>query len=83
MKLYTLKLKEPQYDCIRGVMVASDSIPNALEEFYRYYCYKDGELVRDIPFALRSSNMNIECIGEFIPNKKLESNILFVDFYDA
>lgn len=83
MKLYRFIVKEQMYDCVRGFMVASDSISNALEEFYKHYCFRNGELVRDIPYTLRSSNMTIECLGEFTPTIKLDSKILLVDFYDA
>ena len=81
--IFRFTVINPEYDNYRGFMVVSDSIPHALEEIYKFICYRDGELVRDIPYVLRSSNMEIERLGEFIPNKKLDSNILFTDFYNA
>ena len=81
--IFMFRVITPEYDNYRGFIVVSDSIPHALEEIYKFICYRDGELVRDIPYVLRSSNMEIKKLGEFIPNKKLDSNILFADFYDA
>ena len=84
MRLFRIVLKEPEYDNYRGFMVASTSISNALEEIYKMICLdEDGKIKRDIPYCLRSSNMNIECIGEFTPTIKLDSPILLTDFYNA
>lgn len=84
MKLYRIVLKEPEYDNFRGFIVASTSIPDALEEIYKMVCLdNEGNIKRDIPYCLRSSNMNIECVGEFSPTMILKSPILLTDFYDA
>ena len=84
MKLYRITLKESMYDNYRGFMVASTSIPDALEEIYKFVCLdSQGKVIRDIPYCLRSSNMKIECVGDFNPIVKLDSPILLADFYDA
>ncbi len=82
LKIYRFTVKEPEYDNYRGFMVASTSIPNALEEVYKYVCFRNGELVRDIPYCLRSSNMTIECLGDFTATDAIPP-ILMADFYNA
>ena len=84
MKLYRFKVKDSVPDECRGFIVAGGSIPEALETIYRHICLdEEGKLKRDIPYVLRSSNMDIQCLGDFTPEKKLESKILMIDFYDA
>ena len=83
MKIYSIDLKEPEYDNYRGFMVVGESIPEILEAVYEHVCMRDGKVIKDIPYCLRSSNMNIVCIGEFTPCVKLTSKILFTDFYNA
>lgn len=81
--LYKIMVKNQEVDNYAGFMVASHSIPDALEIIYEYVCMKDGKVVRDIPYVLRSSNMDIKCLGEFVPTTPLASAILMIDYYSA
>lgn len=84
MMLYKIRIKNPEPDNYAGFMVTGTSIPDALESIYRYVCLDiDGKLIRDIPYVLRSSNMEIKCVGEFTPGILLDNNILMVNFYNA
>ena len=83
MKLYSVTLKEPEYDNYRGFMVIGNTIPEILESIYEHVCVRDGKVIKDIPYCLRSSNMDILCLGEFTPAVNLSSKILFTDFYNA
>lgn len=87
MKLYRLSVKDSEPDNFRGFIVAGNAIPEVLESVYRFICLDDeGHVERDIPFVLRSSNMDIQCLGEFIPDKKFDTmanRILMTDFYNA
>lgn len=84
MKLYKFTVKDYGYDEYCGFIVAEESIPKALETIYQHVCLdKEGKLIRDIPYNLRSSNMDIQCLGDFIPANKFSSKILMVDFNNA
>ena len=86
MKLYKLTVKgNAGYDCYDGFMVAADTIPEAFEYMYRYVCKTDKvNVYNDIPFYLRSSNINIEELGEFRPKEKYpKTHILMVDYAGA
>ena len=86
MKLYKLKVKgHAEYDCYTGFIIAADNIPDAFEHMYRYVCRtKNSNVYTDIPFYLRSSNIDIEYLGDFQPKEKyLKTNILMVDYAGA
>ena len=86
MKLYKLTVKgHAEYDCYTGFIIAADSIPDAFEYMYRYVCRtKNSNVYTDIPFYLRSSNIDIEYLGDFQPKEKyLKTNILMVDYINA
>lgn len=86
MKLYKLTVKgHAEYDCYTGFIIAADSIPDAFEYMYRYVCRtKSSNVYTDIPFYLRSSNIDIEYLGDFQPKEKYpKSNILMVDYINA
>lgn len=86
MKLYKLTVKgNAGYDCYDGFIIAANSIPEAFEYMYRYVCKTDNTNVyTDIPFYLRSSNINIEELGEFKPKDGfLGKPIIMVDYANA
>ena len=86
MKLYKLTVKgNAGYDCYDGFMIAANSMPEAFEYMYRYVCRTDNANVyNDIPFYLRSSNINIEELGEFKPKDGfLGKPIIMVDYANA
>ena len=83
MKLYKLTVKgNAGYDCYDGFMIAANSIPEAFEYMYRHVCRTDNvNVYNDIPFYLRSSNINIEELGEFKPKEGfLGNSIIMVDY---
>ena len=63
-----------------------NSIPDALEYIYQYTCLDDdGSIKQDIPYYMRSSNMNIKCIGTIEMEKypyNVEDHILMIDYWE-
>lgn len=86
MRLYKLTVKgNAGYDCYDGFIISANSIPEAFEYMYRHVCKTDNvNVYNDIPFYLRSSNIDIEDLGEFLPKEKYpKSNIIMVDYASA
>lgn len=85
MKIYKITVKgNAGYDCYDGFIIAANSIPEALEEMYQYVCKKlyDDPFV-NIPYYLRSSNLDIKELGNFEPKDKLDEPVLMVDYTPA
>ena len=86
MRLYKLTVKgNAGYDCYDGFIIAANSVPEAFEYMYRYVCKTDNvNVYNDIPFYLRSSNIDIENLGEFKPKDDfLGKPIIMVDYTGA
>ena len=86
MKLYKITIKKRQYDYdyYDGFIIVANTIPEALEHMYERVCRTDNKnLFEDIPYYLRSSNLNIEELGNFEPKNKLDKPILMVDYTPA
>lgn len=80
--LFKLTVKDsPMYDCYIRFLVVAETVPEALEYMYNYVCRHETQedgitkyTYDDIPFYLRSSNIKIDNLGEFIPKEKLWKN---------
>lgn len=68
MRIFRITVKEYDYDCYTGFVVAAKSIPDALECIYNLTSIKDEVNGKPyaIPYYMRSSNLNIENLGEFL-----------------
>ena len=86
MKLFKITVKNYSYDCFKGFVIFAESIPQALEYMYEYIC-KDvdngKQYFKDIPYYLRSSNLEITCLGNFEQTIRLDSNIIMTSFCNA
>lgn len=76
MNLYKLTVNTDGYEVYNGFIIAAKTIPDALEAMYEYTCKgKDW-----IPYYLRSSNINIKCLGKFEPEETYFSKVLMSDY---
>lgn len=84
MRIFRITVKDYDYDCYTGFVVASPSIPDALECIYKLTAVKDEETGKPyaIPYYMRSSNLNIENLGEFISELKTPY-IIFTGYNNA
>jgi hypothetical protein len=86
MKLFKITVKDYDYDCYDGFVIVAENIPQALEHMYEYVCadiYQGKAYFKDIPYYLRSSNLEIVCLGNFEQTIKLDSNIIMTSFNNA
>lgn len=77
MKIYKILVKDYDWNCYTEFIVVGNSINDMLENLYT-------ELFPekiDIPYYLRSSNFDITCLGEFIPDKSLRLNKILCKQY--
>jgi len=86
MKLFKITVKDYDYDCYKGFVIVAENIPTALEYMYEYVCddiYEGKHYFKDIPYYLRSSNLEIICLGNFEQTTKIDSHIIMVSFNNA
>lgn len=86
MKLYKITVKKHQYNynCYDGFIIVANTIPEALEYMYKRVCRTSNKNVfNDIPYYLRSSNLNIEELGNFEPKDELDEPIIMADYTPA
>lgn len=69
MKIYSIIVKDHDfYGCYTKFIVIGNSINDMLENLYKELFPEK----TDIPYYLRSSNFDITCLGEFIPDAKVK-----------
>ena len=86
MKLFKITVKDYDYDCYDGFVIVAENIPQALEYMYEYVCKDTDEgktYFKDIPYYLRSSNLEIVCLGNFEQTTKMDSRIVMISFNNA
>ena len=72
MRIYSVNVKDHKwYGCYTKFIVLGETINDMLENLYKEL-FPDGE---DIPYYLRSSNFEIICLGEFVPDEKIKSKL--------
>ena len=81
MNLYSFRINTDGYEVYTGFIVAAKSITEALEAMYEYTC-KEKDY---IPYYLRSSNISIECLGNFEPKERYNCNrkVLMANYVNA
>lgn len=84
MRIFRITVKEYDYDCYTGFVVAATSIPDALECIYKLTALKDEATGKPyaIPYYMRSSNLNIENLGEFFSELRVPY-IIFTGYNNA
>lgn len=86
MRLFRIMVKDYDYDCYKGFIIIAENIPQALEYMYESICedtYEGKKYFKDIPYYLRSSNLEIVCLGNFEQTTKIDSHILMYSFENA
>ena len=86
MKLFKITVKEYDYSCFNGFVIIAENIPSALEYMYEFVCEDMDEgrkYFKDIPYYLRSSNLTIECLGNFEQTSRLDSHIIMCSYVNA
>lgn len=81
MNLYSLKVRNADYEQYSEFLITAKSIPDALEYMYEYTCIKDEGYEPVIPYYLRSSNLEIKCIGTYTPNENWNGDHILMYSY--
>ena len=80
LNLYKVSIIKYDYDNYTDFIVVGDNVKTVLEAIYHKVCYKTDEngngYYNDIPYYLRSSNMRIETLGEFVPSDIWDGNAI-------
>lgn len=80
LNLYKVSIIEYDYDNYTDFIVVGDNVKTVLEAIYHKVCYTTDEngnsYYKDIPYYLRSSNMRIDNLGEFIPSGIWDKNAI-------